>query len=185
MYTFNESTRITRASDTWSCHRNYFQTILYKSIHEWRYAKSLHCRLVIVPIGKHNTDVLSTTAVNDLVMIVYYDPYYTHRSSGSKEGFRQKCWYRSGGTFCCHNEWTTSANVPIPAHSIVSYLGPEQSRAIPMMHALNWHEEINMGILKSCPTCSQRICRFDGLHIYICSGCIWHNWTCSQTTVMF
>ena len=66
---------------------------------------------------------------------------------------------------------TTSANVPIPAHSIVSYLGPEQSRALPMMHALNWHEEINMGILKSCPTCNQCICCFDGLHIYRCSGC--------------
>ena len=147
---------------------------------------------MIVIIGKHNSDVLSTTAVNDLVMIVYYDPCYTHRSSRSKEGFRQKCWYRSGGTFCCHSEWTTSANVPIHAHSIVSYLWPEQSRALPMMHALNWHEEINMGILKSCHTCNQCICRFDGLHIYKCSGCNmkvhmtrWHNWTCSQTTVMF
>ena len=27
-----------------------------------------------------------------------------------------------------------------------------------------------MGILKSCPTCTC-ICRFDGLHIYKCSGC--------------
>ena len=27
MYTFNESTRITRASGTWFCHHNYFQTI--------------------------------------------------------------------------------------------------------------------------------------------------------------
>ena len=37
------------------------------------YAKSLHCRLMIVIIGTHNTDVLSTKAVNDLVMILYYD----------------------------------------------------------------------------------------------------------------
>ena len=36
--------------------------------------------------------------------------------------------------------------MPIHAHSIVSYFGPEQSRSLPMMHALNWHEEINMGI---------------------------------------
>ena len=71
-------------------------------------------------------------------MIVYYDPCYTHRSSRSKEGLRQKCWYLSGGTCCSHSEWTTSANVPIPAHSLVSYIGPEQSRKLPMMHALNW-----------------------------------------------
>ena len=95
--------------------------------------------IVTLQVGdSHNWyTLLSTTAVNDLVMIVSYDPCYTHRSSRSKEGFRQKCWYRSGGTFCCHSEWTTSANVPIPAHSIVSYLGPKQSRALPMMHALN------------------------------------------------
>ena len=50
------------------------------------YAKSIHCRLVIVISGTHNADVLSTTAVNDLVMILYYDPCYTLRSSRSKEG---------------------------------------------------------------------------------------------------
>ena len=61
--------------------------------------------------------------------------------------------------------------MPISAHSIVSYLGPEQSRALPMMHALHWREEINMGILKSCPTFNQCICRFDSLHIHRCAGC--------------
>ena len=62
------------------------------------YAKSRHCMLVIVIIGTHNTCVLSlsTTAVNDLAMILYYDPCYTHRSSRSKEGFHQKCCYQSG-----------------------------------------------------------------------------------------
>ena len=43
-----------------------------------------------VIIGTHNTGVLSTTAVNDLVMILYYDPSYTQRSSSSN-GFHQKC----------------------------------------------------------------------------------------------
>ena len=49
------------------------------------YAKSLHCRLMIVIIGTHNTDVLSTKAVNDLVMILYYDACYAHRSLSSKD----------------------------------------------------------------------------------------------------
>ena len=35
------------------------------------YAKYLHCGFVIVIIGTQNTDVLSTTAVNDLVMNYY------------------------------------------------------------------------------------------------------------------
>ena len=67
------------------------------------YAKFLHCRLMIVIIGTHNTDVLSTKAVNDLVMILYYDACYAHRSSSSK-GFHHKCSYRSGGTCCSHTE---------------------------------------------------------------------------------
>ena len=29
-------------------------------------------------------------------------------------------------------------DVPIPVHSIVSYLRPEPSRALPLIHALNW-----------------------------------------------
>ena len=115
MYTLNESTRITRASGTLSLHRNYFQTNWYKFIHEWWeqewmvpsfcYAKSLHCRLVIVIIVTH-MNVLSTTAFNDLVMILYYDPCYAYRSSRSKEGFHQKCSYRSGGTCCSYSELT-------------------------------------------------------------------------------
>ena len=145
---------------------------------------------MIVIIGKHNTDVLST-AVNDLVMIVYYDPCYTHRSSRSKEGFRQKCWYRSGGTCCSHSEWTISANVPIPAHSIVSYIGPEQSRALPMMHALNWRKvkKSTWEYWKVVPHVTNA---FVALTVYIYTDVpaailrsIWHNWTCSQTTVMF
>ena len=99
------------------------------------YAKSLHCRLMIVIIGTHNTDVLSTKAVNDLVMILYYDACYAHRSSSSK-GFHHTCSYRSGGTCCSLTEWT--GNVPIPIHSVVSYLRPEPSRALPLIHALNW-----------------------------------------------
>ena len=57
------------------------------------YAKSIHCRLVIVISGTYNTDVLSlsTTAVNDIAMILYYDPCYTLRSSRSKEGVHKKC----------------------------------------------------------------------------------------------
>ena len=31
--------------------------------------------------------------------------------------------------------------------------------------------EINIQILKNCPTCNQCICHFDGRHTYRCSGC--------------
>ena len=91
MYTLNESIRITRASGTLSCHRHYFQTIGTNSY------------MSDVIIGTHNTDVLSTKAVNDLVMILYYNACYAHRSSSSK-GFHHKCSYRSGGTCCSHTE---------------------------------------------------------------------------------
>ena len=142
-----------------------------------------------VIIGKQNTDVLSTTAVNNLVIIVYYDVCYTYRSSRSKEGFRQKCLYRSGGTFCSHSEWT-SANVPIPAHFIVSYLGPEQSRALPMMHALNWCK-VKKSTCEYWKVVPHVTSAFVALTVYIYTDVpaaiwrfIWHNWTCSQTTVI-
>ena len=87
------------------------------------YAKSLHCRLMIVIIGTHSTDVLSAKAVNDLVLILYYDACYAHRSSSSK-GFHHKCSYRS---------------VPIPVHSLFLILDPNHQEHFHwLIHALNW-----------------------------------------------
>ena len=90
-------------------------------------------------IGKHNTDVLSTTAVNDLVMIVYYDPCYTHRSSRSKEGFSSEMFDIDLVVLSVATVNERLLRMCLPT-LLFSYLGPEQSRALPMMHALNWHE---------------------------------------------
>ena len=89
-----------------TCREEIWYTRTWTNIYLFPSTQNLHCRLVIVIIGTHNTDVLSTTAGNDLVMILYYDTCYAHRSSRSEEGFYQKCSYRYGGTCCSHSEWT-------------------------------------------------------------------------------
>ena len=149
-------------------------------------------RLVIVVIDTHNTDVLSlfTTAVIDLhvVMILYYDPCYAHCTSRSKEGFHQKCWYRSGGTCCSNSEWTrllgmfpflptllflildlhwTGCDSTSSFHGKVKKSAWECWKAVP--HVTNAFVTLTVYIYTDVPAA---IWRF-----------IWHNWTCSQTTV--
>ena len=103
------------------------------------YAKSLHCRLMKVIIGTHNTDVLSTKAVNDLVMILYYDACYAYRSSSSK-GFHHKFSYRSGGTCCSHTEWTRLLGMcPFLSTLLFLILDPNHQEHFHwLIHALNW-----------------------------------------------
>ena len=143
---------------------------------------------------------LSTTVtpVNDLVMLLYYDPCYAHRSSRSKEGFHQNCWYRSGGACCSHSEWmnSTSRNVPIPAHSVVSYLGPEQSRfqwRTPWTGCdttSSFHGKVKKSAWECWKVVPHVTNAFVILTVYIYTDVpaaiwrfIWHNWTWSQTTV--
>ena len=157
-----------------------------------------NCRLVMVMIGTYNTEVLSATAVNDLVMILYYDPCYTHRSSRSKEGFHQKCWYRSGGTCCSHSAWTrllwmcpllstllflildpnnqehfqwctlwTGCDTTSSFHGKVKISAWECWKVVP--HVTNAFATLTVYMYTYVPVA---ICRF-----------MWHNWTCSQTTV--
>ena len=132
------------------------------------YAKSLHCRLMIVIIGTHNTDVLSTKAVNDLVMILYYDACYAHRSSSSK-GFHHKCSYRSGGTCCSHTEWTRLLGM-CPFLSTLLFLILDPNHQEHFHWYMPWTgcdttSSFHGKMKKGCPTCNQCICHFDGLHI--------------------
>ena len=179
MYTLNESIWITRASIRHIIlSSSLFPNNWYKFTHEWWeqewmvkvccYAKSLHCRLMIVIIGTHNTDVLSTKAVNDLVMILYYDSCYAHRSSSSK-GFHHKCSYRSGGTCCSHTEWTRLLGM-CPFLSTLLFLILDPNHQEHFHWYMHWTgcdttSSFHGKMKKSCPTCNQCICHFDGLHI--------------------
>ena len=177
MYILNESIRITRASGTLSCHRHYFQTLGTNSWvmrtrmngSSFCYAKSLHCRLMIVIIGTHNTDVLSTKAVNGLVMILYYDSCYAHRSSSSKGFHHHTCSYRSGGTCCSHTEWTRLLGMS-PFLSTLLFLILDPNHQEHFHWYMPWTgcdttSSFHGKMKKSCPTCNQCICHFDGLHI--------------------
>ena len=155
------------------------------------YAKSLHCRLMIVIIGTHNTDILSTKAVNDLVMILYYDACYADRSSSSK-GFHHRCSYRSGGSCSSHTELTRLLGMcPFLSTLLLLILDPNHQEHF------HWYMpwtgcdttySFHGKMKKSCPTCNQW---FVTLTVYIYNTdflaamwrFIWHDWTCSQTTV--
>ena len=131
---------------------------------------SINCRLMIVIIGTHNTDVLSTKAVNDLVMILYHDACYAHRSSSSK-GFHHKCsyQYRSGGTCCSHTEWTRLLGM-CPFLSTLLFLILDPNHQEHFHWYMPWTgcdttSSFHGKMKKSCSTCNQCICHFDGLHI--------------------
>ena len=155
------------------------------------YAKSLHCRLMIVIIGTHNTDVLSTKAVNDLVMILYSDARYAHRSSSSK-GFHHKCSYRSGGTFCSHIEWTRLLGM-CPFLSTLLFLILDPNHQEHFHWYMPWTgcdttSSFHGKMKKVVPHVTNA---FVTLTVYIYNTdfpaamwrFIWHDWTCSQTTV--
>ena len=120
----------------------------YKFIHEW-WEQEWMVQVFAMPnlftadrwviIGTYNTDVLSTKAVNDLVMILYYDACYAHRSSSST-GFHHTFSYRSGGTCCSHTEWTRLLGMcPFLSTLLFLILDPNHQEHFHwLIHALNW-----------------------------------------------
>ena len=119
----------------WSCHRHSVQAIGPNSYPEWRQecssfscATSLHCRLQIQSCA-HNTDVLSTTAVNDLLIIstcIHVMINVTHSAQSQNKIYMYinnidtTLIVLTVATVNELNFWEGT----IPAHSIVYYHGP-------------------------------------------------------------
>ena len=106
----------------------------------------------------------------NMTSFLYYDACYAHRSSSSK-GFHHKCsyQYRSGGTCCSHTEWTRLLGM-CPFLSTLLFLILDPNHQEYFQWYMPWTgcdttSSFHGKMKKSCPTCNQCICHFDGLHI--------------------
>ena len=167
-------------------------------IHTWVmrtifcYAKYLHCRLVIVIIGTHNTVVLSTAAVNDIYIMIHV----THTAHQGQK----KVFIRNVDTdlvvlgVAIVNEldfWECAHSCPL----LFLILDPNNQEHF--QWCMPWtgcdttssfHGKVRKSAWecwKVVPHVTKCICHLY-MYTYVPAAIwrfIWHNWTCSQTTV--